>query len=98
MYFRIYGHTQCKYCNMAKEELDKRGIPYYYHNTRESEMDAQVVRNVCWMKEIDPPTVPQIWICNGDTEVHIGGYTDLMGVLNDKDECASVYRKEAGST
>lgn len=98
MHFRIYGHNQCKYCNMAKEELDKRGYTYHYHNTRESEMDADVVRSVCFMKNINLPTVPQIWICNSDTEAHIGGYTELMEVLNDANECNSVHRTKTRST
>lgn len=68
----IYSTAVCKYCRMAKELLDSRGIEYVEHNVYD-DADAMTV-----MREGGFRTVPQIFIDN----VHIGGYDDLKDMAD----------------
>jgi ribonucleoside-diphosphate reductase alpha chain len=78
----IYGHNDCPYCSMAKEELRILGIPFEYVNLKEIGKSAAEVTGR------DVKTVPQIYI-EGE---YVGGYDELMAFLeratdNEGEEC-----------
>jgi ribonucleoside-diphosphate reductase alpha chain len=64
----VYGKRNCPYCQLAKEEMKLRGIPYDYIDLQEVGKTAREVTGR------DVKTVPQIYI-QGD---YIGGYDDFM--------------------
>jgi len=64
----VYGKRNCPYCQLAKEEMKLRGIPYDYVDLQEVGKTAREVTGR------DVKTVPQIYI-QGD---YIGGYDDFM--------------------
>ena len=69
--YRVYGKPSCPFCVRAKEELDKRDLPYEY-------VDVRFDRNALdLMKSIGARTVPQIF----EGSEHIGGYDDLMFII-----------------
>lgn len=72
----IYGTNTCPFCEMAKQEMDLRGIPYEFVNLKEIGKTAKEVTGR------DVKTVPQIYL-NGD---YIGGYDDLMVALDAADK------------
>lgn len=72
----IYGTNTCPFCEMAKQEMDLRGIPYEFVNLKEIGKTAREVTGR------DVKTVPQIYL-NGD---YIGGYDDLMVALDAADK------------
>ena len=79
----IYGHNDCPYCTMAKEELRILGITFEYVNLKEIGKSAAEVTGR------DVKTVPQIYI-EGE---YVGGYDELMVFLEkatdtlEDDEC-----------
>jgi len=79
----IYGNDDCPFCEMAKEEFLMRGIEFEFINLKEIGKTAAEVTGR------DVKTVPQIYY-NGN---YIGGYEELMAMLNDDvaleegDEC-----------
>jgi ribonucleoside-diphosphate reductase alpha chain len=82
----VYGTNTCPFCEMAKQELDMRGIPYEFVNLKEIGKTAKEVTGR------DVKTVPQIYL-GGD---YVGGYDDLMIRLDaadsavlDSGECRS---------
>lgn len=68
----VYGKKDCPFCQMAKEELTLRGIPYDYIDLQEIGKTAKEVTGR------DVKTVPQIYI-EGN---YIGGYDELMEYFN----------------
>ena len=69
----IYGKDDCPFCEMAKEEFLMRGIEFEFINLKEIGKTAAEVTGR------DVKTVPQIYY-NGN---YIGGYEELMAMLND---------------
>ena len=72
----LYGKNNCPFCQMAKDEMDMRGIPYEY-------VDLQAIGKSA--KEVtgrDVKTVPQIYL-NGE---YVGGYDELMEALGAADQ------------
>ena len=71
--FVIVGYkAMCKWCDMAKEMLDGRGLPYDFY-----EAGGDVAQ---LMKSMNFHTVPRIW--HGPT--YVGGYDDLVVYLRDR--------------
>jgi len=73
--YTIYGTQQCSYCNDAKELLDDKGLPYTY-------MDAP--SSLFFQKEFIEKgvrKVPQIFVTEGESERHIGGFQELAQEL-----------------
>jgi ribonucleoside-diphosphate reductase alpha chain len=68
----IYGKKNCPYCQMAKDEMTMRGLPFDYIDLEEVGKTASEVTG----RRVG--TVPQIYL-NGS---YIGGYDDLIGYLN----------------
>jgi ribonucleoside-diphosphate reductase alpha chain len=68
----IYGKKNCPYCQMAKDEMTMRGMPFDYIDLEEVGKTASEVTG----RRVG--TVPQIYL-NGS---YIGGYDDLIGYLN----------------
>jgi len=71
----IFGKDNCPYCEQAKEDMDRLGISYTYHDVVENpgamyEMLARV-KPIVGPKT--PITTPQVWI-DGK---YIGGATEL---------------------
>lgn len=64
----VYGKRNCPYCQLAKEEMKLRGIPYDYVDLQEVGKTAREVTGR------DVKTVPQIYV-QGE---YIGGYDDFM--------------------
>jgi ribonucleoside-diphosphate reductase alpha chain len=68
----VYGKAKCPYCQMAKEELSLRGIPFDYVDLEELGKTASEVTG----RKVK--TVPQIYIEGR----YVGGYDDLMKELS----------------
>ena len=68
----VYGKKNCPYCQMAKDELTMRGVPFDYIDLEEIGKTASEVTG----RRVG--TVPQIYL-NGS---YIGGYDDLIAYLN----------------
>lgn len=68
----VYGKKNCPYCQMAKDELTMRGVPFDYLDLEEIGKTASEVTG----RRVG--TVPQIYL-NGS---YIGGYDDLIAYLN----------------
>jgi len=68
MKWYIIGREDCPWCDRAKDELEKRGETYEYHNYSENPMFLKL------MFAAQMKTVPQIWY-GGQ---YIGGYDDLV--------------------
>lgn len=71
--YTVYGTDTCPYCNMAKDLLQSKGIPYQYINIQDSEEYTEYFQQCGWQ------TVPQII---DENEKYIGGFTDLREKLN----------------
>lgn len=72
----VYGTSTCPFCEMAKEELAMRGIPFEFVNLKEIGKTAKEVTG----REVK--TVPQIYL-KGE---YVGGYDELMVKLDAGDE------------
>jgi ribonucleoside-diphosphate reductase alpha chain len=68
----VYGIPNCPFCQMAKEELKLRGVPFDYVDLKEVGKTAAEVTG----RKVK--TVPQIYI-EGQ---YVGGYEELMNHLN----------------
>ena len=71
----IYGKAKCPFCQMAKEELSLRGIPFDYVDLEELGKSAAEVTG----RKVK--TVPQIYIDGR----YVGGYDDLIKELSTGD-------------
>lgn len=71
----VYGKAKCPFCQMAKEELALRGIPFDYVDLEEIGKTAAEVTG----RKVK--TVPQIYIEGR----YVGGYDDLMKELSSGD-------------
>ena len=71
----VYGKATCPYCVKAKQQLDKHGIDYTYHDVvKESAALYRMIPEVkAHIGQKTPVTVPQIWM-DGH---YIGGADDL---------------------
>jgi len=68
----VYGKKNCPYCQLAKDELTLRGIPFDYIDLEELGKTAAEVTG----RKVK--TVPQIYI-EGN---YIGGYDELIAFMN----------------
>ena len=68
----VYGKKNCPYCQLAKDELTLRGLPYDYVDLEEIGKTASEVTG----RRVG--TVPQIYLDGR----YIGGYDQLMEYLN----------------
>lgn len=68
----VYGIPNCPFCQMAKDELTLRGVPFDYIDLKEIGKTASEVTG----RKVK--TAPQIYI-EGQ---YVGGYDELMGFLN----------------
>lgn len=69
----IFGTATCTYCDMAKNLLTERGIPFTYHDidADEAAFDDLARRIGRWV------TVPQVFV-DGK---HVGGFHELREKL-----------------
>lgn len=74
----IYGRNRCKFCLLARQLLNSRGIAFEYFDVMQDESKIQQVREE-WQKMNSPATVPAIWV---DSKF-IGGYDHLIEFLNE---------------
>lgn len=72
MKYTIYGRPKCKFCDKAKELLEKFSIPYTYHDIS---TDALAKKKIV---EEGHTTVPQIYFPTGE---HLGDYTKLEDIM-----------------
>ncbi len=77
----VFGKENCPYCVRAKDHLDRRGIPYQYHDViKDSRALYDMLARV---KPIigpkTPVTVPQIWI-DGK---YVGGADELSKIVDE---------------
>lgn len=68
----VYGKKNCPYCQLAKDELTLRGVPFDYVDLEEINKTASEVTG----RRVG--TVPQIYLEGS----YIGGYDQLMQYLN----------------
>lgn len=73
----VFGKEGCPHCVRAKEQLDREGVAYEYHDVVKDE--AAMYEMISRVKPIighkTPVTVPQIWL-NGE---YVGGADQLAG-------------------
>ena len=74
----IYGKDRCKFCLMARQLLNSRGIAFEYFDVMQDESKIQMVREE-WQKMNSPATVPAIWV----NSKFIGGYNRLIEALTE---------------
>lgn len=74
----IYGKDRCKFCLLARQLLNSRGIAFEYFDVMQDGIKIQTVREG-WKHLNSPPTVPAIWV---DSKF-IGGYDHLIEFLNE---------------
>ena len=74
----IYGRNRCKFCLLARQLLNSRGIAFEYFDVMQDESKIQQVREE-WKQLNSPATVPAIWV---DSKF-IGGYDHLIEFLNE---------------
>lgn len=67
----VYGRDSCPFCRLAKEALDRAGVPYRYIDVSESQ------RPLAELVGRDVRTIPQVFI-DGH---YVGGYDDLVSHL-----------------
>jgi glutaredoxin len=72
--FEIYGRQDCPYCDMAKEVLSDRKLPFTYY-----ELKKDITVEEFRTKFPDQRTVPVVLVRG----VKIGGYTELVEYLED---------------
>lgn len=68
----IYSRPFCGYCELAKDLLDRKGVPYSEINVEADRLRMSEMVN----RSGGRMTFPQIFI----GERHVGGYTDLAGL------------------
>ncbi|MCB9336245.1 MAG: glutaredoxin [Flavobacteriales bacterium] len=73
----LFGKSNCKHCQRAKDYLYKKGVDFIYHDVvREPQALYEML---CRVKPLigpkTPVTVPQIWL-NGE---YVGGADQLIG-------------------
>ncbi|BFM18378.1 GrxA family glutaredoxin [Maricurvus nonylphenolicus] len=73
--YTLFGHQQCGFCRRAKEELERRELPFRYVDIHEEGISKADLSKTIG-REVN--TVPQIF--HGQT--YIGGYEALMEHLN----------------
>lgn len=76
MKIEIYGKERCKFCLMARQLLNSKGIAFEYSDVAQDESKIQQIREE-WQKMNSPATVPAIWV-DGK---FIGGYNRLSDFL-----------------
>ena len=74
----IYGKNRCKFCLLARQLLNSRGIAFEYFDVMQDESKIQQVRDE-WNNLKMPTTVPAIWV---DSKF-LGGYDHLIEFLNE---------------
>jgi glutaredoxin 3 len=75
---RIISKDECKYCRMAKELMQEKGIPYQDTKWDKADEDYIEKRDAMIEKTNGHNTFP--WIFVG--EEFVGGYTDLLNAYN----------------
>lgn len=71
--YKVYGKNWCPYCDKTKDELERLGHEYVYHNIENDDELRKYVVEILGFKK-----VPQIF----KDEQHVGGYEDLIVHLN----------------
>lgn len=78
MTYRIFSKPGCKYCTLAKNLLEKRGLDY-----QESIIGEDLTREEFLEAYPHVRTVPFILQLDGPPHSVIGGYEDLVGILGE---------------
>jgi glutaredoxin len=76
----VFGKANCPYCTQAKNELDKAGIDYIYHDVvKDSQAMYEMLDRVKpLIGPKTPITVPQIWI----EGLYVGGADSVSKLLH----------------
>jgi glutaredoxin 1 len=69
----IYAKNNCKWCTLAKDLAESRGLSYEYRNVDDN---FQFLLELSSLKP-DVKTLPQIWW----NDKHVGGYTDFAAEI-----------------
>lgn len=84
MEYHIYGTQACGYCIQAKNVLTNKEKDWVYIDLMDTTPDEQ--RELQDIAGIKFKTVPQIFLVeDGVIHKYIGGYTNLMGYLEDNE-------------
>lgn len=82
----VYSKPQCTYCDQAKALLTAKGLEFreIRFDVGQAKIDGAEYVNVAEFKAKHPQakTAPQIFLEDGDTVTHIGGFTELRDSLN----------------
>jgi len=81
-YYMVYGITDCPACLRACADLMERDIEYAFVETDFSKSYRDALK-----KEFNWSTFPMVVKVSGDEEEFVGGYDDLLYVL-EKDQIA----------
>lgn len=71
MKIEIYGKEGCSYCTLAKQHMDRHGLPYTYLDINGEGVKAALQARL--PEGFALKQVPQIFI----DDVHVGGYIDM---------------------
>jgi glutaredoxin len=84
MEYHIYGTQACGYCIQAKNVLTNKEKDWVYIDLMDTTPDEQ--KELQDIAGIKFKTVPQIFLVeDGVVHKYIGGYTNLMGYLEDNE-------------
>ncbi len=83
--YTVYTKPQCTFCDQAKALLNTKGLPYreIHFDVGQPKVDGVEYVNVAEFKAQNPQakTAPQIFVQEGDAQVHVGGFTELRARL-----------------
>lgn len=71
--YKVYGKPDCRFCELAKDALERRSEPYQYVDVTEDKESLTFLRNNNFK------SVPQIY----HNEKHIGGFQELQQFLEE---------------
>jgi glutaredoxin len=74
----IYGASWCVFCHKAKALAEEKKLPYKWVDIEEGVNFSYLQENMR-LAGATSTTIPQIWV----DSTYIGGYTDLLGHLNE---------------
>jgi len=79
--FYLYTSPQCNFCDKAKQLLEKKGLKFIV-----MELSREHDTLIRLKEEMEWNTVPMVFEMEGRDKKFIGGYTDLLEYLEDKNE------------
>lgn len=85
MIYKVFGKSDCPYCDKAKEFLDAKGLQYVYEDVKSSTCTMEGMQNVVtYLTGERAKTVPQIIKIVGDEVTYVGGFDGLVASFKEQ--------------